>query len=269
MKFDLHVHSDVSDGKCTREQIIKYAIENGIECLAFTEHNAYKEVMRQDEYAKYNLFFINGIEFDTMTSRSFHSLCYFKKFDSRILNLITQYNENVNKRSEMLLNKLFECHGIKATLNELQIMFGKTYIAKRDIIDYLIINHYAADYHEASLSFTGKTAVSYVPKYSLDFALVAQTIHEVGGMIFLAHPCGLNYSYDELERFIDELILLGLDGIEVVNLSKMSEEQIELYKYIACKKGLSMCGGSDFHDFNKHNIVIKDKDVKKIIKTLR
>ena len=82
MKCDLHIHSNVSDGKHSRDEIIQLAIAREIQCLSFTEHNDYQssEIITN----QHNIQIINGIEFDSFHKRSFHTLCYFPYFDNKI-----------------------------------------------------------------------------------------------------------------------------------------------------------------------------------------
>lgn len=265
MKYDLHVHSNISDGKVSREEIIKHAIENKLECIAFTEHNDFvsddKCILSDD------LIFINGIEFDTFYDKSFHTLCYFGNKNNVIDKLINKYRENSNDRSEELIKRISEQHKIDIDLINLQTFCNKKYITKRDIIDWLIFNKYAQSVHEASYKFTGKTATSYVPKYSFDFKDVAEVIKNIDGKLVLAHPSSLKYNLDELEVFIKRLIDLGLDGIEVVNSSKIEEIQTQLYKLIANNYNLLMSGGSDFHSFDKDKLGVQGDESKKLIKT--
>lgn len=58
MKYDLHIHSVITDGKHSRDEIIKLAKFKGLDCIAFTEHNNYIETV--DE----GIAIIKGIEFD-------------------------------------------------------------------------------------------------------------------------------------------------------------------------------------------------------------
>ena len=43
MKADLHVHTLYSkDGKTTMEELVEYALKNGIGCVAVTDHNSFE-----------------------------------------------------------------------------------------------------------------------------------------------------------------------------------------------------------------------------------
>ena len=62
----------------------------------------------------------------------------------------------------------------------------------------------------------------------------------------LAHPLTMNITFDEIERFADELAEAGLKGIEGYHGDWTLEEQEPLRDY-ADRKGLIASGGSDYH----------------------
>ena len=72
-------------------------------------------------------------------------------------------------------------------------------------------------------------------------AEIIEAIHEAGGIAVLAHP-GF---YDNFE-LLEELIPLGLDGVEVWHPENTPEQQEQLMA-VAKKNDLLMTGGSDFH----------------------
>lgn len=78
-KWDLHIHSDASDGKMTCEQIVTKAIENKIDVIALTDHHTFKNIDRIKSVAKNkNISIISGIEFRTeYGNKSVHILALF------------------------------------------------------------------------------------------------------------------------------------------------------------------------------------------------
>ena len=169
----------------------------------------------------------------------------------------------------MLIKKINEVFSISLSLEELMLFFNKQFITKRDIIDWLIFNRYAGSVSEAANTYTNKKAQSYVPKYSLAFQEVADVIKNIGGYMFLAHPVSLNYNDSELEEFLLILKEKGLDGIEVVNSSKMSFIVTNKYKELAQKYELLTCGGSDFHYFGKQSIGVEGDESEILIRRLK
>jgi len=262
MKYDLHIHSNVSDGKLSREEKIKKAIELKLEYISFAEHNNF-EILQKNNNDK--ITFINCIEFDTKDDVSFHTLCYFLSINKDIENLILKYRENINKSSYKLLKNIKDIYNIDVNLKKLQQFSLKEFVTKRDIIDWLIYNGYAKTVNDAANTFTNKNSKSYYPKYSLDFSEVADVINSSGGYVFLAHPISVK---NNLEAIIKKLIPKGLNGIETTNTAKMSDEFSEYCKVIANKYELLECGGSDFHD-NNDFLGINNDDSKELIKLLK
>ena len=269
MKYDLHVHSNVSDGKVSRKEIIENAVKNKLQYMSFTEHNDFQVLTDEELYLKNNIEFINGIEFDVICDKSFHILCYFNQFDDKIINIINQYKENTNDRSEILLSNISKLQGIDVKLEDIKKFSHKEHVTKRDVIDWLIFNKYARTVHEASYKYTGKKSISYVPKFSLNFKDIAYNLNNIGCKLVLAHPSTLNYNFSELDLFVKKIVNLGLDGIEVINTSKITSNKTELYKLLALKYNLLTSGGSDFHNFKDNNLGIENEDSKKIIKLLK
>lgn len=62
-------------------------------------------------------------------------------------------------------------------------------------------------------------------------------VHDAGGIILVAHP------HNQL-HLIDELLKMGIDGMEVWHPDLTEEEKVEAYK-IALEKGIYISGGSD------------------------
>ena len=63
IKADLHIHTDISDGSLTTEEVIKKAKENGLTHIAITNHDTVKGLKDAIELGKeYNIVVIPGIE---------------------------------------------------------------------------------------------------------------------------------------------------------------------------------------------------------------
>lgn len=63
-KWDLHVHSNASDGDATSQEIVDEAIAKGLSVIALTDHHTVKNIDAAKEYAKdKTVTVISGIEF--------------------------------------------------------------------------------------------------------------------------------------------------------------------------------------------------------------
>lgn len=65
-KWDLHIHSDASDGKMNCQEIIDKAKEEKLSVIALTDHHTVKNIDKIKELAKLNdIIVLSGIEFRT------------------------------------------------------------------------------------------------------------------------------------------------------------------------------------------------------------
>jgi hypothetical protein len=94
-------------------------------------------------------------------------------------------------------------------------------------------------YHEL-FSSDSPNCISVEPSFP-DVREVLEAIHDAGGIAVLAHPA----FYDSFD-LLDELIELGLDGVEVWHPTA-DEETVAHLKRTAREHNLLMTGGSDFH----------------------
>lgn len=101
-KWDLHIHSNASDGKGTPEQIIDKAKEKGISVIALTDHHTTKNIDEIKRIGKEkDIAVISGIEFRTeYGSRSVHMIGLFPDVSPEGIEL------NSKNLYELVLNKL-------------------------------------------------------------------------------------------------------------------------------------------------------------------
>ncbi len=81
-KWDLHIHSDASDGRMSPEEIVKTAKEKKISVLALTDHHTAKNIDRLRNIGKHEcISVIAGIEFRTeYGSKSVHLIGLFPEY---------------------------------------------------------------------------------------------------------------------------------------------------------------------------------------------
>lgn len=87
-KWDLHLHSTASDGKCTPEELVDESVAKGIKVIALTDHHTVNNIDKIKRLGKEKgLGVIAGIEFRTeYGQKSVHMIGLFPdKFESTIL----------------------------------------------------------------------------------------------------------------------------------------------------------------------------------------
>ena len=94
MLIDLHVHTTASDGQYDPSEIVRMAVEKGIEILTITDHDTVRGSAAAERYigenkgeicvdpSQHKLRLISGIEISTQDTEEIHILYY--KRDSRI-----------------------------------------------------------------------------------------------------------------------------------------------------------------------------------------
>ena len=111
---------------------------------------------------------------------------------------------------------------------------------------------------------------NYVPSYKLSPEETIKLIDSYHGISILAHPNILNYDDKSLEKLIEYLAKVGLDGIEIKNY-KMNLQYNNKYLELANRYALITTVGSDFHNPLTDKIGISvDEDVfRKVLKKIK
>lgn len=263
--IDLHMHTNYSDGADDLVTILKKAEESKLEVISITDHDTcavYDELKKIDIKKHYSGEIIKGVEMTTsfkgvriellgygfnnhekITSyfKEFHTEEHWSgvvfrlrselikkfddlelKYDESILDLI----EKAQNFETLIYDSLLESnHNLKEKLKEEYCESGYRFYRKRvqNPESYFCMNY-----------------AEYNPKIEN----IIKLIHDNGGKVFLAHP--FLYGIKEIEAFIVQLCLLGLDGIECFHYDPKEEEMNLLLDY-AKKNNILASGGSDYH----------------------
>lgn len=260
MKYDLHIHTTCSDGEEDKLVLLKRANNLKLEFISFTDHNYLEEKSITDINDEYKERFgtfqrvniIEGIEFDVFDRKNMHILGYDIKEKLEInahLNRIAKKNDLICQK--ILLN-IYKYYNILYTREEIIEHFNTKYLNKNIINEWMIMQGYAKNREESGTMFTNKKSPTYEQKLSLKLKEVLKLINRSGGLAVLAHPSTLNLSKEELDQSIVTLKKEGLAGIETQNTSKTTEEEYELFEYLAKKHSLLSTSGTDFHNYSDY-----------------
>jgi len=85
-----------------------------------------------------------------------------------------------------------------------------------------------------------------IPKRFFPVDEAIDLIHSAGGVAVLAHPPYITRDTRKMEKLLNELVAVGLNGIEVYN-NGANQHEIEWYLTRARLLKLLVTGGSDFH----------------------
>lgn len=221
--IDLHTHSTASDGAFSPSELINYAVQQGLSCIALTDHNGIEGVLEAEIAAhKQGIAFIRGVELSTPDK--IHIVGLF-------LEDLLPIHEKSLARGVILKKRLadlgYEIDNTVASMRE----------TRNRCIKELILAGRAKDKEEAIEKFL-------LPPYGQKEAI--DLIHSCGGIAILAHPFRYERSIEQVQQVINQLKPLGLDGMECYQ-SVQTTEQTEALLKLAVLHDLALSGGSDFH----------------------
>lgn len=228
IKSDLHLHTKVSDGANTVQEMLEAAREVGLETVSITDHDALGAYFNfgVDAFGlarSLGLELISGIELD-----SFYLDKNKRETDTHLLG----YGFNLgDKKLGQYLEEVQKCRRqkVKEQIEAINRHFGREAISPAEIFqagrDTLMTPHLvgeligkglvSGEYPEV-LGWLKRNApaVSKVP--SLPIGQGIELIRNAGGRAVLAHPGFLEREKGlDLEEMLAELKTLGLEGLEV------------------------------------------------------
>jgi predicted metal-dependent phosphoesterase TrpH len=247
MFADLHLHSVLSDGTFTPEELAARGRDKGLAVLALTDHDTLEGCPRMAAACRAaGLEFIPGTELTAeLDGQELHLLAYYIDTDSQEL------LQEMAKFQEVRQNRIRE---MVARLNNLGIPLqaeavfrlancrspGRPHVGRA-----LVEAGVCASQDEAFDRFLKRNRPAWVPKFKMSAPETIQLIHRAGGVAVLAHP-GLNRS----DEVIPGLVEAGLDGLECYH-TKHPPATVEYYVAMAEGHRLLITGGSDCHGMNK------------------
>jgi predicted metal-dependent phosphoesterase TrpH len=172
--------------------------------------------------------------------------------DHDMLQVLDSLRKDRQKRILKIVSKLND-HHISVTVDEVDKEAAGGVPGRPHVANVMVNKGHVATLQEAFDRYLGKGAAAYVEKKKLSPLEAVRLITDAGGVPVLAHPYSLDEpDWDELERIVRELVIVGLKGIEVY-YPKHTPDQTDLFLRLAKKLDLAITGGTDFHGANTPN----------------
>lgn len=247
MKADLHLHTTASDGRLAPEEIVRLAVQLGVNVISITDHDSVDGIapalVAVNEFP--SLTIVPGIEIDTDVPRGeVHLLGYFiDYFDQELCSTLYRLRTSRERRAITMIAKL-QALGKKIEWQRVQELAGGGSIGRPHIAQALLERGYVASLKEAFTKYIGRDGPAYVEREKITPMEAVRLIIRAKGLPVLAHPADIP-KFDEL---LLELISAGLAGIEVW-YDGYSSEITNRLESIASKYNLIVTGGSDYHAF--------------------
>jgi predicted metal-dependent phosphoesterase TrpH len=244
-RIDLHVHSNVSDGKYTPEEIVRKAAGIGLTHLALTDHDTIDGIVPAMKAAAAfpELRFIPGVEISTdVPDGEVHVLGYFIDYTSQELEeSLKRFRNSRLNRALGMVNKLGRL-GIDIDWERVREIAGDGTIGRPHIARAMLEKGYIETFTEAFDKYIGRDGPAYVEREKMMPEEAVALVIRSRGLPVMAHP----FTTPEPEAMVARLKANGLVGIEAYYKDNTVAQTAALVK-IAAKYGLIATGGSDYH----------------------
>ncbi len=240
---DLHIHTTISDGALTPEEVVEYAHRKGLVAIGITDHDVTEGIEIAFQAAsKYGLEIVPGVELSgDYGKKEVHILGYYMDCNNEeFQKKLALFRKVRYERAEEMVKRL-KGLGIEIDFKRVEEIAGKGSIGKPHIAQVLVEKGYASNIPEASWRYLGSRGPVSVPKYKLEPSEAVDIILRAGGIPVLAHPAGTKV--DELIPYLVKNGLRGLEAYDAINPPAIARYYVSL----AQKYGLLVTGGSDCH----------------------
>ena len=243
-RFDLHMHTNRSDGRFAPDDVLARCARGGLDCVALTDHDLPPDISPGlHEIEGKSLLLLGGAEMSgSYAGREVHLLVYFagdiperfrsfcadataaraRRYDQAIANLglpDLPTSDEAARRGEHALTRYHLAYALVAAGH------AKT---PWDAFDRLL-----------------NAEAGMVPAIEVDLIDALRAAHDVGGVTVWAHP-----PTEQVKEHAATLAREGLDGLEVLRPRLPSRDRRALRK-AARELGLCVTGGSDWHGWTR------------------
>lgn len=246
--YDLHCHSNQSDGSLSPEELVSRAKVKEVSVLALTDHDTVIGLSRAKAQAKIeNIELISGIEFSTQwQGRNIHIVGLNIDLNNvNLLELIEKQEGRRHDRAKMIGQKL-EAVGVEGAYEGAQRFSGPGVVGRPHFAKYLIEQGYVSSMEKAFKRYLGAGKPGDVKLLWPSFEEVIPVIVGSAGVAVIAHPTKYEMTRTKLCHMVEDFVESGGRGIEVVSGNQDARSSLDMAK-IGVKYGLLGSVGSDFH----------------------
>ncbi|WP_286267782.1 RNase RNM [Thalassotalea atypica] len=249
-RFDLHSHTNLSDGKLSPKELIDRAENFQLDVLAITDHDTTAALDIANRYiseTNKKIELVNGIEFST-SWRNFEIHIVGLNIDpdnESLQSLISNQQNAREQRAIAMGEKLAKC-GFDNMLEKAKLLAGEGSITRAHFAQVLLNEGAVPKMQAAFDKYIGKGKRAFVKPTWCDISNAVDAIHQAGGVAVMAHPMRYDMTAKWLKRLLSDFKAAGGDGMEIV-LPQMNPEQRRLMLSYCLEYELYASLGSDFH----------------------
>ncbi|AXO17413.1 TPA: PHP domain-containing protein [Providencia stuartii] len=249
-RYDLHCHTQASDGDLSPIEVVERAIEMGVNVLSITDHDTCEGVIEAREYlshAQRPLTLINGVEISTLWENiEIHIVgLNFSPTASAMVELLERQSVLRVERGKEIGRRLQKAGIADAWENALEIAQGGQ-VTRAHFAQYLVKTGKEKTISNVFKRYLSKGKTGYVSAKWCTIDEAVKVIQQAGGVAVLAHPSKYQLSNKWLKRLIAYFKQCQGDAMEVSHCQQPANEKQYLDE-LAQSANLKTSMGSDFH----------------------
>ena len=249
MRIDLHSHSTASDGTDPPAEVVRRAVEAGLDILALTDHDTLAGHAAARRALPPGLALVTGMELSCrLDGHSVHMLAYgLGAFEgSQLAVECAAIVAARRSRGRHMVDRLREL-GVDITWPQVEALAAGGVVGRPHVARAMVAAGAIARPEQAfTPEWIGAGGRAYVSRYALDPVRAIWLIAEAGGAAVLAHPGAVSRGWQLPDEAIAALAGAGLAGLEVWHPDHDQAQRSRL-DALATRLGLVPTGGSDDH----------------------
>ncbi|VUD56587.1 5'-3' exoribonuclease [Thalassocella blandensis] len=246
--YDLHCHSDQSDGILSPEALVSRAKAQNVSVLALTDHDTVAGVARAQQQAQVEgLDIIPGIEFSSQwNGRGVHIVGLNIDLASpSLLSAVHQQEQQREERAHQIAEKL-ESMGVARAYEGARQHAPEGVVGRPHFAAYLVEQGHCKNIAQAFKKYLGAGKPGDIKQMWPELEEVVQWVLQANGTAVLAHPKKYNMTRTKLCAMVADFKEAGGQAIEVVSGKQLDADTRDIAR-IAQKYSLLGSCGSDFH----------------------
>jgi 3',5'-nucleoside bisphosphate phosphatase len=247
--YDLHSHSNFSDGVLPPHEVVARANQRGVDVLALTDHDSLAGLDAACDAAReHGMTLIPGVEISvTWEKYLVHivGLCV-DRTNATLRHGLAQLQDIREQRAQHMAQRL-EKHGVPNALAGALKHAPNGLVTRRHFALHMLEIGIAPTLPKIFERYLRPSKPGYVATQWAALADTVGWINAAGGVAVIAHPQRYDMSATTRRRLAEQFSAHGGVGIEVV-CGGCGQDMVQSSAALAQRFGLLASVGSDFHD---------------------
>ena len=239
--FDIHTHSNCSDGYDAPNTVVEIAKQAGLDLFALTDHDSVSGLAqarkRADELA---LPIITGCEIEAEYADTLHILALGMNVENADFCALMDKKLRLRDERNVRLSERLKELGMDVS-SALEQSRGAT--TRANYAAALVKLGYAESLNDAFSRILGRGCPAHIKQRHPDPREVVEIVEAAGGICVIAHPMKMKL---DPAKLIEDMKTIGIRGVEAF-YGTATEGETRLFATLAKRNGLFITCGSDYH----------------------